>query len=89
MQADTCCAEKELIGGTESELQDYVKNRYNQLVKSQPQFPCHPQATERHIRLVTEASAAVCSEQREGFIRSGIESRKKMKTFDNKAQHRL
>jgi len=73
----------------EAELQDCVKNRNNQLVRSLPQFPCHTQATERHIRLVTEASAAVCTEQRDGFIRSGIESRKKMKTFDNKAQYRL
>ena len=70
----------------ESELQDCVKNKNNQLVKRLPQFPCHTQATERHIRLVTEASATVCPEQRDGFIRCGIESRKKMKTFDNKAQ---
>jgi len=69
----------------EAELQDCVKNRNNQLVKNLPQFPCHTQATERHIRLVTKASAAICTEQRDGFIRFGIESRKKMKTFDNKA----
>ena len=37
------------------------------------QFPCHTQDTERCIRLVTEASAAVCGEAaRNGFIRARI-----------------
>ena len=36
-----------------------------------PQFPCHTQAVERCVKLVTEASAAVCgAPARDGFIRA-------------------
>jgi hypothetical protein len=53
-------------------------------------FPCHTQATERCIRLVTEASAAVCGQTaRDGFIRARIKSRSMMKTFESKSEFRL
>ena len=53
-------------------------------------FPCHTQGTERCIRLVTEASAAVFGEeQRHGFIFARLESRKLMKTFNTKAEFRM
>ncbi|CAH0381343.1 unnamed protein product [Bemisia tabaci] len=40
-------------------------------------FPCHTQAVERGVKLVTEASAAVCdAESRDGFIRARIFARK-------------
>ena len=49
--------------------------------------PCHNQAVERHIKLVTEASASVSGyERRDGMIRHRIRSRKLMKSFDTKAQ---
>ena len=36
-----------------------------------PKFPCHTQAVERCVKLVTEASAAVCGNtSRDGFIRA-------------------
>lgn len=55
-----------------------------------PHFPCHTQAVERCVKLVTESSAAVTGEhQRDGFIRSRIESRKIMKTFNTKSEYRL
>jgi hypothetical protein len=55
-----------------------------------PHFPCHTQAVERCVKLVTESSAAVCGQQqRDGFIRSRIESRKIMKTFNTKSEYRL
>lgn len=48
-------------------------------------FPCHTQAVERHIKLVTEASAAVCgSEGRDGFIRTRLYSRNKMPKIESK-----
>ena len=72
----------------EVDLEDCVKNRKHQLVKRLLQFP-NTQTTERHIRLVTDASAAVCLEKKDLFMRSGNGSRKKMKTFDNKTQYRL
>jgi hypothetical protein len=54
-----------------------------------PNLPCHTQAVERCIRLVTEACVAVCESQRDGFIRSRIESRSVMQSFDKKADYRF
>ncbi|KAF2899676.1 hypothetical protein ILUMI_06499 [Ignelater luminosus] len=52
-----------------------------------PTYPCHTQATERCVKLVTEASAMVCGkEQRDGFIRTRIESRQPMKAFNTKKE---
>ena len=50
-------------------------------------FPCHTQAVERCIKLVTEASNAVCGDnKRDGFIRATLLSRKQMPTFNTKKQ---
>lgn len=49
--------------------------------------PCHNQAVERHVKLVTEASSSVSGfERRDGMIRQKIRSRKLMKCFDTKKQ---
>ena len=48
-------------------------------------YPCHTQAVERSIKLVTEAAAAVSGpETREGFIRSTLKSRNIMPVFETK-----
>ena len=52
-------------------------------------FPCHTQAVERGIKLVTEACTAVCEPQRDGFIRARIESRSAMKVFNTKSDFSL
>ena len=53
-----------------------------------PRFPCHTQAVERCIKLVTEASAAVCGvNSRDGFIRSPIESQHEMPKFESKRDY--
>ena len=53
-------------------------------------YPCHTQAVERHIKLVTEALAAVCGkESRDGFIRVRLESQAKMPKFETKIQHKI
>ena len=52
-------------------------------------FPCHTQAVERGIKLVTEACTAVCEPQRDGFIRVRIESRSAMKVFNTKSDFSL
>jgi len=44
---------------TDEELEAYVSNPETTKYVDLPKFPCHTQATERCIRLVTEASAAV------------------------------
>ena len=46
--------------------------------------PCHNQAVERHIKLVSKASSTVATfERRDGLIRQQIRSRKLMKKFDS------
>lgn len=50
-------------------------------------FPCHTQAVERCIKLVTDASSSVCGEnKRDGFIRARLLSRQKMTSFNTKKQ---
>ena len=50
-------------------------------------IPCHSQAVERMIKLVTEASSKVCGKnEREGFITVTLESRKNMPKFETKNQ---
>ena len=50
-----------------------------------PAYPCHTQAVERAIRLVTEASSTVIGhEAREGFIRQRILARNGLKGRDSK-----
>jgi len=53
-------------------------------------FPCHTQAVERSVKLVTEASIAVCGQtRRDGFIRSRIESHRIMPQFHSKKDFKL
>ena len=55
---------KELISQGESPTIDF------------PRFPCHTQSVERCVKLVTDASNAVCGEKsRDGFIRVRLASR--------------
>jgi len=51
------------------------------------QHPCHNQAVERHVKLVTEAASVVTGyETRDGMIRQKIQSRLLMSKFDSKQQ---
>ena len=43
--------------------------------------PCHIQSVEKHIKLVTEASASVSGSESRDFIRARLESRSKMPKF--------
>ena len=47
-----------------------------------PLLPCHTQAVERHIKVVTEASSAVEAGERDGFIRTRLLSRSKIPKFE-------
>ena len=50
-----------------------------------PPIPCHTQAVERHIKIVTEASASVIGmKNRDSFILNKLESRKVMPKFESK-----
>lgn len=53
-----------------------------------PHFPCNTQAVERCVRLVTEASLAVCGqENRDGFIQARIKSRNALPSFETKSDY--
>jgi len=74
---------------SDSEIITFVKNKATDKV-DYPRFPCHTQGTERCIKLVTQASAAVCGEERrDGFIHARLHSRKIMKTFNHKAEFKF
>lgn len=63
---------------------DIEKIREEKLIM---RHPCHNQAVERHIKLVTEASSAVAGfNRRDGLIRLKIRSRKLMKRYNTKKQ---
>ncbi|ESN92993.1 hypothetical protein HELRODRAFT_165143 [Helobdella robusta] len=48
-------------------------------------LPCHTQAVERMIKLVTEASLSVCGEKaRDGFIRTKLASQNDIPKFETK-----
>jgi hypothetical protein len=73
---------------TKEQLKAYIVNPEKTQLVDFPKFPCHTQGTERCIRLVTEAAAAVCGqERRDGFIRARMDSRSIMKSFDTKSEY--
>ena len=54
-----------------------------------PNLPCHTQAVELHIKIVTEASAAVVGhENREDYIFNRIKSRLSMPSFNTKKEYK-
>lgn len=51
-------------------------------------FPCHTQAVERAVKIITEASFTVCGAQsRDGFIRTKLQARADLPSFENKGQY--
>ncbi|GBL96396.1 hypothetical protein AVEN_43714-1 [Araneus ventricosus] len=53
-------------------------------------FPCHAQAVERCVKLVTEASQKVVgSNSRDGFIRTALISRSSMLSFSSKSYFKV
>ena len=52
-----------------------------------PNYPCHTQAVERTIKLVTDAAGSVIGpEARDGFMRQKIKSRKEIGRIDSKKE---
>ena len=50
-----------------------------------PDYPCHTQAVERGVHLVSEASQSVIGQEaRDGFIRQRIQARKELKSHASK-----
>lgn len=75
-----------------SELRDLVENgEKSELWEAEIfQLPCHTQATERCVKLVTEVSTKVAHEQRrDGYIRTVLASRSRMPKFHTKSDFRV
>ena len=76
-----------IVDVSEEDITQFVKSGDSPIIDL-PRLPCHTQAVECCIKLVTEASAAVCgSASRDGFIRARLESRRIMAHFNTKAQY--
>ena len=53
-------------------------------------FPCHTQAVEMCVKLVTEATLKVCGPQsRDGFIKATPKSRSLIPEFNTKSQYKV
>ncbi|KAG5896174.1 hypothetical protein JTB14_016949 [Gonioctena quinquepunctata] len=72
-------------------LIDIVENPDTSMLFSEiKSYPCHTQAVERAVKIVTEASAAVCgSENRDGVMRAKLESRGIIPSFGSKQDYKL
>ena len=74
---------------SEPPLTSSLTNEQLTAIKDSPlqvaDYPCHTQAVERAVRLVSEASASVIGQDaRDGFIRQRIQSRKGLKMHATK-----
>ncbi|KAK4873982.1 hypothetical protein RN001_013342 [Aquatica leii] len=66
---------------------DFINNPKSSHRINFEKYPCHTQCAERCVKLVTEASAAVCGpDSRDGFIRVRADSRKNMPCFNTKSE---
>lgn len=74
---------------SEADMRLYVKTGGDTTLEF-PRFPCHTQAVERCVKIVTDASLSVCGpESRDGFIRALLESRRIMPIFNTKSQYKV
>ena len=75
-----------LSGLTEEEIKHHIKSKEILDTSQIVNLPCHTQAVERSVKLVTEAASKVCgSDSRDGFIRATLQSRAVMPSFGTKA----
>ncbi len=71
---------------------DLAENKIDEFIENErtlpfEKFPCHTQIVERMVKLVTEASSKVFElNVQDGFIRSTLQSHKKMPSFESKAE---
>lgn len=63
-----------------------IINSDSDIIRDIKKFPCHTQAVERCVKLVSEASVKVCGqESRDGYIKSTLLSRSIMPEFSKKS----
>ncbi|KAK3917253.1 Polyketide synthase 1 [Frankliniella fusca] len=72
---------------TNNDLEQAVENP-DFVEENLPPFPCHTQAVERTVQLVSKASKNVSGQDgRDGFIRNTIQSRQSMPKFRTKSEY--
>ena len=70
---------------TDAQLKEIVEDPEGSKISYIKDYPCHTQAVEKAVKMVTEAFLAVCGyERRDGLIRSKIASRTMMPKFESK-----
>ena len=75
------------FGISEEELLQFINQKETPSVTF-PRLPCHTQAVERCVKIVTEASGAVCGvDRRDGYIKVQLESRGLMPFFNTKRDY--
>lgn len=67
-------------------LKNLFKSDFGNLIRN---IPCHSQAVERSVKLVTEAASSVTEENRHGFILNKLTSRQKMPKIGSKIDFAL
>ena len=71
-----------LMSKSDDDIEKAIESRQTWILD---EFPCHSQAVERHIRIVSEAAASVCGElRRDGYIRAKLLSRTDIPQFGSK-----
>jgi hypothetical protein len=71
---------------TDEEIENHIENK--ELYQS-PKYPLHTQAVERNIKLVSEVSLLVCSQEaRDGVIRNKLASRQRISSFESKQDYK-
>lgn len=74
---------------TEADIRLFVATHGDSTVDFD-RYPCHTQSVERCVKIVTEASLALCGQSgRDGFIRSRLEARSIMPVFNTKSEYRV
>lgn len=71
---------------SDTEISNMISSKDNLMFLQK--LPCHTQAVERCVKLVTEASLSVCGQEaRDGYIRAKIKSRQELPFFETKSQY--
>lgn len=75
---------------SDSEIQNILSEEYPLSCDMVKKVPCHSQAVERMVKVVTESANQVCgSTERDGFIRARLLDRKIMPVFNTKSEFKV
>lgn len=75
---------------TKEDLEEVVQYPESSAISYVRNYPCHSQAVERAVKVVTEAAVTVCGyERRDGVIRSKLHSRTLMPKFETKKDFKI